>query len=237
MKRTRSSLVVCLALLIFGLPALAGHRSRQADRSVQFRLGGLFVDGESDFWDDNQSVFTLEASDFDGTMFGMTYSHAFNRFFDLDFNADFYGESVVSEYRDFVDGSGFPILHDSKLQMTPMTVGVRLLPFGRSNGESKPVFFLGAGVGVNFWTYEEVGDFIDFSDPLNEIIFGEFVERGEAFVKYGAAGLELPLAEGFNLGFEARYFRSDDEFKDDFGGLGELDMSGVAASVSVNWRF
>jgi len=237
MKRSRLSLVVCLTLLTLGLPALAGHRSRQPDRSAQFRLGGFFVDGDSDFWIDNESVFTLDASDFDGTQFGMTYSHSFNRHFNLDVNADFYDETVVSEYRDFVDGSGFPIFHDSTLQTTPLTVGVRFLPFGSSNRGSKPVFFLGAGGGINFWRYDEIGEFIDFDDPANPTVFGEFTERGEAFVKYGVCGIEFPLADGFNLGFEARYFRSDDEFEGDFRGLGTLDMSGVAASVSANWRF
>ena len=239
MQRKRFFPVACAALLLtVGMPALAGHRTRQPDRSFQVRLGGFFPDGDSDFWAENESVFTLDASDFDDAVFGLTYSHSFNRFFELDVNADFTDETVVSEYRSFVDISGFPILHDSTLKTSPVTVGIRFLPFGRAKrGGSKPVFFLGAGGGINFWSYEEIGDFIDFSDPANPIIFGEFRERGTAFVKYGVCGIELPLAPGFNLGFEARYFSSDDEFKDDFAGLGTLDMSGLAASVSANWRF
>ncbi len=239
MKHKRFSFVICLVVLLtLGLPLLAGQRTRQPDRSFQLRLGGFFPDGDSDFWADNESVFTLDASDFDDILFGLTYSHSFNRFFELDVNADFTDETVVSEYRNFVDGSGFPILHDSTLKTSPVTVGVRFMPFGRAKqGRSKPVFFLGAGGGVNFWSYGEIGDFIDFNDPANPIIFGEFKERGEAFVGYGVFGLELPLAPGFNLGFEARFFSSDDEFKGDFAGLGTLDMSGLAASVSANWRF
>ncbi|NIM01777.1 MAG: hypothetical protein GTN89_13325 [Acidobacteria bacterium] len=239
MQRTRSFPVTCLILLLsVGLPTLAGHRSRQPDRSFQVRLGGFFLDGDGPFWADNESIFTLDASDFDNTTVGLTYSHGFNRFFELDVNADFTNETVVSEYRDFVDGSGFPILHDSTLRTTPMTVGMRFLPLGRAGaGKSKPVFFLGAGGGVNFWTYEEFGDFIDFSDPANPIILGDFRETGEAFVSYGVIGLELPLSPSFNLGFEARHFSSDDELKGDFAGLGKLDMGGWAGSVSANWRF
>ena len=239
MKSKQFSFVVCLAVLLtLGLPALAGHRTRQLDRSFQVRLGGFFLDGDNDFWADNESVFTLDASDFDDVLFGLTYSHGFNRFLELDVNADFTDETVLSEYRNFVDGSGFPILHDSTLQTTPLTVGVRFLPLGRAKrGKSKPVFFLGAGGGVNFWRYEEFGDFIDFDDPANPIILGDFSEHGEAFVAYGVFGLELPLAPAFNLGFEARYFSSDDDLKGDFAGLGTLDMSGWAASVSANWRF
>ena len=239
MKHTRISFVICLALLLtLGLPALAGHRTRQPDRSFQVRMGGFFLDGDGDFWADNESVFTLDASDFDDFLFGLTYSHGFNRFFELDLNADFTDETVVAEYRDFVDGSGFPILHDSTLKTAPMTIGARFLPFGRATrGTSKPVLFVGGGAGVNFWRYEEFGDFIDFDDPANPLVLGDFSESGEAFVTYGVAGLELPLSPAFNLGFEARYFSSDDELKGDFAGLGKLDMSGWAASVSANWRF
>ncbi len=235
MKRTRSALVACCALLaMFGLPTQAGS----SERSFQARLGGFLFEGESDFWDENASVFALEASDFDDTTLGLTYSVPFNRFFEVDLNADLFDETVVSEYRDFTDASGFAILHDSTLQMVPLTLGVRFVPFGRGkHGGKRPVLYVGAGAGVNFWRYEEFGDFIDFNDPANPIIFGEFKERGEAFVGYGVCGLELPLAPGFNLGFEARYFSSYDEFKDDFAVLGTLDISGLAASVSASWRF
>lgn len=230
MKRTRSALVACCTLLaLFGLPTQAGS----FERSFQARLGGFLLEGESDFWDDNASVFTLEASDFDDTMLGLTYSVPFNRFFEVDLNADLFDETVVSEYR----ASGFPILHDSTLQMVPVTLGVRFVPFGRGkHGGKRPVLFVGAGAGVNFWRYEEFGDFIDFSDSANPI-FGDFRESGEAFVSYAAAGLELPISDNFAVGVEARYFDSDDDFKGDFAGLGTLDMTGVSASITGRWRF
>jgi len=238
MKHTRWTTVVCALLLTFSLPALAGGRRQADDQSLQVRLGAFFVEGESDFWDDNASVFTLEPSDFDDMMLGLTYSHSFNRFFELDLNTDFFDRTVVSEYNDFVDGLGFPILHDSSLELVPVTVGVRFLPFGRAQaGKRKPVLFIGAGGGVNFWHYEEIGDFIDFADPNSPIVFGVFSERGEAFVGYATAGLELPVSRGFNVGFEARWFDSDDDLSGDFAGLGEIDLSGFSASVSANWRF
>ena len=238
MRHTRWTTLVCAIFLTVSLPALAGGRRLANDQSVQARLGAFFVEGESDFWDDNVDIFTLEPSDFDDVTFGMTYSHSFNRFFELDLNTDFFDQAVVSEYNDFVDGSGFPILHDSSLEMIPVTVGVRFLPFGRAKaGKKKPVFFVGAGGGVNFWQYEEVGDFIDFADPGNPIVFGVFSESGEAFVGYATAGLELPITHGMNIGFETRWFNSDDKLGGDFAGLGEIDLSGFSASVSANWRF
>ena len=235
MKHTRSALVACCALLaLFGLPTQAGS----SERSFQTRLGGFLFEGESDFWDDNASVFALEASDFDDTTLGLTYSVPFNRFFEVDLNADLFDETVVSEYRDFTDASGFAILHDSTLQMVPVTLGVRFVPFGRGkHGGKRPVLYVGAGAGVNFWRYEEFGDFIDLRDSANPILFGDFRESGEAFTTYAAAGLELPISDNFAVGVEARYFDSDDDFEGDFAGLGTLDMTGVSASITGRWRF
>ena len=238
MKHARFTSLVCVIFLTLGLPVIAGPPRGSNDQSVQARLGGFFVNGDSNFWDDAEFDFTLEASDFDDVAFGLTYSHAFNRFLELDLNTDFFDSTVVSEYRDYVDGSGFQIFHDSTLEMLPVTVGLRVLPFGRAKaGGKKPVVFLGAGGGVNFWRYEEVGDFINFDLPSQPIVFGVFEERGAAFVGYAAAGLELPVSHGFNVGFEARYFDSDDELGGDFAGFGTLDLSGFSASVSGNWRF
>ena len=236
MKQTRRFLIcaACVALVAAALPAVAGP----PERSFQLRLGGFFPEGDGEFWSESEDVFTLQASDFDDSIFGITYQHAFNRYFQADFNADFYDETVVSEYRDFVDGSGFPIFHDSTLRTVPVTVGVRFTPFGLArHGRSKPVLFVGAGAGVNFWRYEEFGDFIDFSDPLQPIVLGDFRESGAAFVSYAAAGFEVPLSPNFALGVETRYFHSDDKFENDFAGLGKIDMSGPTASVSANWRF
>jgi hypothetical protein len=235
MKRLRSALATCCVLLTtFGVPAIAGS----PDRSFEARFGGFFLEGDGDFWADNESVFTLDASDFDDATIGLTYSVSFNRFFDMDINADLFDETIVSEYRDFTDDSGFPIFHDSTLSIVPVTLGLRFLPFGHGrHGERRPTLFLGAGAGVNFWRYEEFGDFIDFNDPANPLVFGDFSESGQAFVSYVAAGLQLPVSHNFSLGFEARRFMSDDELKGDFAGLGTLDMNGTSASISGHWRF
>jgi len=241
MKSTRGFLTLTLlAALLVPLGAEAGvkRRARAADSGFQVRFGGMFLDGDSDFWADNEALFTLDTADFDDATLGLTFSRAFNNHFEMDFNIDFYDDRVVSEYRDYTDGGGFPILHDTRLEATPVTAGVRFLPFGRygANGP-RPVFFVGAGAGVNFWRYQEVGDFIDFSDPNLGIVFGRFRERDAAFVSYGTAGFEMPVGPRFNLGLEARYFSSDDKLNGDFAGLGTLDLSGFGAYVSGNWRF
>ena len=94
----------------------AGHKRRHRDSSTSFqvRLGGFFPEGESNFWADNESIFTLNASDFDDGAIGATFSRAYGNHLEMDFNIDHYNGTTVSEYRNFVDAAGFPILHDTE---------------------------------------------------------------------------------------------------------------------------
>ena len=114
--------------------------------------------------------------------------------------------------RGFTDSAGRSVLHDTKLKMTPITVDARWNIGGRyrqrPGGRNllKPVFYLGGGVGVNFWEYREVGDFVFEDTPGNFIIaYDRFKETGTAFQFHGMAGVEWPLSRGFNLFVEGRY--------------------------------
>ena len=241
MKRIRVAGALLLSLFIFSsVVTEAGSKRRHHDggSSFQLRWGGFFPEAKSDFWQDNEALFTLNSSDFDETTVGLTFSKSINNHFEIDLNVDFYDDTVFSDYRDYVDGGGFPIVHESTLDTAPVTVGVRFLPFGRYGRDgSRPVFFVGAGAGVDFWRYREAGDFIDFNDPGQPIVFDVFRDRGATFVGYGTAGIEMPVGQRFNLGLEARYFSAEADLQDDFAGLGTIDLSGFGAYVSGNWRF
>jgi hypothetical protein len=125
----------------------------------------------------------------------------------------------------------------------PLTLDLRWFPTGRyrirSGGRrvTKPAFYLGAGVGANFWEYEEVGDFVDFSDPELPIFPGRFKDTGTAFQTQLSAGLELPLSRGFHLVLEGRYSWSDDQLGGDFSGFGDIDLGGGWFFVVGAFRF
>ena len=119
---------------------------------------------------------------------------------------------------------------------------VRLLPTGRFRNRGgrrvqKPVLYVGAGVGVNFWEYEEVGDLLDFAFDPPEIFFGRFIDRGTAFETHVLAGVELPLGSAASLIFEGRHTWSDDKLNDDFAGLGQIDLGGTSVFVGGSFRF
>jgi hypothetical protein len=239
---TIATLGLLFAFAAAPTPAQAGPAGR-LDNAFQLRLGGFQPTGNSTFWSDSETTFTLTTSDFSNLVVGSSYVASLANHLEVGLNVDVYSSTYPSGYRDLVDQDGFPIIHDSTLSMVPLTVDLRLLPAGRYRGGSsgrralKPVFYIGGGLGANFWEYSETGDFVDFSDP-DLLIFGAtFSDSGTAFQTSATTGLEVPVSPGFQVTFEGRYSWSKAELKGDLGGLGEIDLGGLALYVGASFRF
>ncbi len=240
MQRTTTVATGLALLLGLGTPALA--QSGGAESGVQVRLGGFFPRGGGDLWDGNEADFTLDISDFDDFALGFTYVRAINNHLEVGLNIDFYDSTVLSAYRVGLGGS--PIFHDTTLETIPLSLDLRLLPFGRykvrgpgGRAVLKPVLYVGGGVGVNYWTYEEIGDFLDFDFNPPELFFGHFLDSDVAFEAHVLAGIEIPLDGNFSLLGEGRYTWSDDVLSDDFAGLGDIELGGTAFFLGGTWRF
>jgi len=248
MKRAAISTTVVLTLLAStaSVTAAPWHPPGPPESALQGRLGYFFLDDRGDgFWEDTESVFTLDASDFEDFSLGFSYVQSLGNKLEVGFNVDFFEETVRSEYRDFVDQSGFPILHDSILSLVPLTVDLRFLPIGRYRVRPggrhivQPTFYFGVGAGLVFWDYEERGDFLDFTfDP--PVIFGDhFSDDGVALEVHGLAGVEIPVGPRTNLLFEGRYSFAEDDLGGDFSDLPERDihLGGGAVYGGLSFRF
>jgi len=99
----------------------------------------------------------------------------------------------------------------------------------------RPAFYLGGGIGVNFFDYEEVGDFVDFS--LDEVVFDHFHDSGSAFSAHALAGIEVPVSPAMGLLIEGKYTWADEDLGSDFAGLGNLDLGGTSISVGLSYSF
>ncbi len=239
----RATVIAGLALMfVAGSSAPARAQSGIAEDAFQFRFGWFFPSGGGEVWNENEEVFTLEASDFDSFQFGMSYVKGLTGHLELGINFDWYSETVFSSYRDWVDERGFPINHDTRLERLPLTADLRWLPAGRYRSRPggnvlRPVFYLGAGAGVNFWEYREQGDFLDFAFDPPEVFYASFRDSGEALTVYVLAGAEWPMSPSFNFAIEGRYSWSDDTLGSDFAGLGDLELGGTAIFGGLSWRF
>jgi len=209
-----------------------------------FRAGGYFPSGDSDFWDANEAAFTLDKSDFNGLMGGVGYTASITNYFEFDVNADFYAASARSADRQFTDQFGNPILHDTRLSIVPVTVGFRVLPAGRyarrgpegKHYVRRPVPYFGGGIGMAYWQYEEEGDFV--ASDLS-IVYDRLKDSGLEFEKHANIGIEFPVAPEWNITFEIRRSWVDATPGGEFATVnpGKLDLGGAAVFLGASMRF
>jgi hypothetical protein len=242
-SRYRRTLATLALLSAAAAGAVHAGAPGPATEAIQIRFGGFFPAGGGDLWDENEDVFTLNVSDLDNIVFGFGWVHSISNEIELGFGIDFYDEWSRSFYRDWVDEDGFPIFHDTGLELMPMTVDIRFLPGGRhrirAHGRRvmKPVFYVGAGIGSVYWEYEEVGDFLDFTVDPPEIFPGHFYDDGFAFEIHGLAGVELPLGRTTYFTIEGRYADADDDLGGSFAGIGDIELGGVSLYGGFSFRF
>jgi hypothetical protein len=242
MRRFLAAVAIAAApLLTLGL-AMAAPPGQEG--GFNFRFGGFFPSGSSEFWRTNEAAFTLDHSDFNGPTGGVGYTASINNYFEFDVNADFYYGSSRSADRTFVDQDGFPILHDSRLGIYPVTVGFRVLPagrYGRRGAEGRhyvrrPVPYIGAGIGMAYWQYEEEGDFVA-SD--NSIFYDRLTDSGLEFEKHAMLGIEFPVAPEWNITLEVRQSWAEATPSGAFTVVnpGALDLGGTSLFVGGSLRF
>lgn len=241
MRRHLAAAVIAAATLLTVGPAAAAPPG--TDGAFNFRLGGFFPTGHGDFWATNEAAFTLDHSDFNGLIGGVGYTASINNYFEFDVNADFY--SATSPSAELVlDADGYPILHDTRLSIFPVTVGFRVLPAGRyarRGAEGKhyvrhPVPYIGAGIGMAYWQYDEEGYFIA-SD--NSIVLDRFTATGLAFETHAMIGIEFPVAPEWNITLEVRQSWADATPGGEFTYIndGSLDLGGTSVFVGGSLRF
>jgi len=230
--------------IMVGIVALTAWAAVEAQsNSLQFRFGGYVPRGEGEFWVDTEDAFTIKTSDFRDPVVGFTYVASVNHILGFGVNADYFRSTVTSGYRDFVDDAGYPILHDSALTLVPLSVDLRIAPTGAYGDRDpryasrRPTLYLGGGVGLTLYQYEEVGDFIDFDDPTLPVVFDRLQDDGAAFQAHALAGLDIPVGVAWGITLEAKYAWSEAELQDDFAGFGTIDLSGLTVSAGVSFRF
>ncbi len=252
MRRFASTVLIAAGFLMFAGAAWAqGPRPTNA---FQFRMGGFFPKGGDDLWDANEQEYTLDVSDFNDFVWGMSYVMGINNNVELGFNVDFYRNTVLSADLNYIDDYGFYPQHDTRLEVLPMTVDLRFLPAGRygvrgAGGQRRvlqPVPYLGAGIGFDYWEYEEVGDFA-FTivppppppDPSHMIDYDRFVDSGTAFEMHLLAGVELPMSPTWGFLLEGRYSWAEADVGSNgaYYGPGKLDLSGLSIYGGFSLRF
>lgn len=221
-------------LVILAAPPAAAQGNWQPGDfgSARVRLGLFMPDGSSQYWTDVEQGFTGSIDDFEDLTFGFDYIWRFSRTSGLMFTSGFYEGSSTRSYRDYVDDDGRPISHTAELQTGDFAVAWVL------QANTNPVRpYFGLGGGMLFWDLTEAGWFIDFGDPDLPIVTAAYYDDGTTLEALALAGLEFRTSPSFSILLEARYRYADDTLGGDFGGAGDLDLSGFEASGGLAWNF
>lgn len=226
-----------LAVLLVGAPAWAqdaGYRTYAAPNEFRFSLGLFEPSGESAYWQDKEIDFSGEAADFEDLVGGLEYQRRLTERLNLLAGGTAYSTEQSQFYRDFVDPDGLDIVHDTRLDITSLTLGLR----ATLTGPDAPIQpWVAAGGGLFLWELEESGDFIDFSTGEPFLFSATFSDDGAVFGWYYAAGLDVPITSEISLFAQARWDEAEDELSGDFAGLGDLDLSGRQFAGGFGWRF
>ncbi len=209
--------------------------------SVGVRLGYAFPRAGSEIFDFTREQLTVDKRDFNGlSAAGEVTVRATDRL-DAALNLGVEWSNTRSEFRDWVDDNDLPIEQDTRFTRVPVTLGVKayLLERGRRISRSawipkKWAPYLGAGAGIVWYRFEQIGDFVDF-DTL-EIFFDEFESRGSSPVAYLAGGLDFSLGPRWLVNGEARYSWASAEMGRDFVGFDKIDLTGFKGMLGFSVR-
>lgn len=212
--------------------------------TLKFETGYGFQRAQGDIFDEVLAVHTLDRRDFDAPYLGGELSVRVSDRVDVGFGVGYQGASTISEYWDYEGTDGLPIEQITELQLIPVVVSGKyfLASRGRSIGRfawipNRVVPYVGAGVGLMSYRFEQTGEFVDESDPGLPIYQDRLTSDRSTFMARGAAGVNLALGRQFVLNGEARYNYARAPLDQDFSGFGDIDLNGLQLVAGVAIRF
>lgn len=243
MKRSLLGMMI-LVLLIPTIAVANQVRDRgYLDNSVGIRLGYFMPRGQSDLWEYNAELLTMSVEDFNHVSVGLELNIGVSNYFDIGFGVDFYRHSVPTAYRDWTDEYGNLIEQAIFLRIVPLTFTAKFLPLGRwtvpgpreRRTQNRIIPYVGGGVGLYFWQYEEIGDYIDFYDLT--IYTTHFYSKGTDLGFHLLGGVEIPVGSNWSVTAEMRYNIIKGPLSADFVGFEDFDLGGITVSGGFLFRF
>lgn len=224
----------CLMMALSAFPAAAQSSRYSNDNALRVYAGLFEPEGDSKYWQDNESDFTGATSDFEDVVGGLEYVHELRGNLRLMVGGTVFEGSSQLAYRDFEDNRGNDIVHDTTFSVATATLGlaVNLAP-----RRSPVVPYVGLGAGVYSWRLEESGDFIDFDARPLEIFDDIFEDEGVVAGWFWLAGLEVPVGSSLSVFAQGRWHQAEDDLEGDFADLGKIDLGGQELTAGLTWRF
>ena len=260
-QRLRGLLMgTCAALTLLAVPAFAqsdpaaaAQTSTSAPSSPDFLLGRpratIGVRGNwhmasagSDLYDFVTDQLTLEKSNFNTGSFAVEFGANLTPRLDLMAGMDLNRSRTPSQYRGFIDNRGQEIEQTTSLNQLNFTGSLKfaLLPKGRNISRlawipRTVVPYVGAGGGIGSYSFEQVGDFVDFQD--NRIFADVFQSKGWAPIAHVFGGTDVQVFSRMLVSLEGRYSWSSAALDQDFIDFEPIDLGGLKFGVGLHFVF
>jgi hypothetical protein len=215
---------------------LAGAVPAQAQQSFDINLGYFGPRSESGRIDGdvlviNKSYLAFDIDDLGGFYGEAAWSIELGKYFEAAIGGGYYQGMAPSVYLDYVNDNGREIYQELRLRNIPLTGLVRIFPVGHRRGVQP---YVGGGVAMNIWKYNETGEFVDFWD--DSIFRADFEASGTSFGPVAVAGIRGRVANAADLGLEWRYTWAEGELNEDFL-ADKIDLGGWAILSTIKLRF
>ena len=226
------------------VPAGRGFLLGTPEGTFTLRGGWALASARSDVFSFTTERLTLDRGDFSSPAIAADLSFPINRRTDLVISGAFQGTTKRSEFRAFIDNNDQPIEQRTMFDRVPLTVSVKryLTNRGRSIGRlawipSRFSPYIGAGGGIMWYRFKQVGDFIDFNSGTLDVFPATLASDGWAPTVHALAGGEWNLSPRLAAVTEARYEWAHATLSKDFSGFGRIDLSGLSTTAGIVVRF
>lgn len=222
------------------MAVMAAPSVSEAQQAVTFSVGGFVPRGETSR-DVNDVLYNnlnsgndsllFDVGDFNGATVNGEWLIGLNDFIDAGLGVGFYSKTVPSVYAYVENSNGQEIEQDLKLRIVPFTATVRFLPIGRHDAFTP---YIGAGVGVMRFRYEETGEFVNVNDRVYN---ATFTGTGAATGPVILGGARFPVGS-VDIGGEARYQRAVGDISKEQNFLGsKIDLGGMSYLLTFTVKF
>jgi hypothetical protein len=241
-----------LVALVAGLslPATAaaqggpGFMFKNPRVSLGFRTGYQLPRVGSNIFDFPLDSLTLSRADFGSPWLGGELAVRVTDRLDVAAGVGWARARSESEYVNWVDQDENPIEQVTTFQTITGSLGAKYYfadrgrPIGRFAWvPARLTPYVGGGIGIVAYEFIQVGDFIDFQSPTNEIFFDSLETTGTGFAGYLAGGIDVTLGRQFMLTGEGRYTLSNGPVSGPYSSFDRIDLAGLQLLAGIGIRF
>jgi len=245
--------VAGLALLALAATALVARPAQAQDGGNGFlfhvphttftvRTGYDAASANSDIFSFVTRELTLNRSDFSSPTIATDLGFWMNANVDALFSVGYSRSAAESQFRDWSDNNNLPIQQSTDFTRIPLTVGLKayLGPRGQAIGHfawvpARVVPYVGASVGTMWYSFRQGGDFVDTT--TTNVYSDVYTSSGWTPTANLFAGADFTLTPMTALTAEARYTWGRAELSGDYVGFNRIDLSGIAVTAGLTFRF